>query len=94
MSYSLTVYDTKKESDMDIARKALDRLLYAHIVAWQRPSQEDDFVEQVNATYEAYLAGGGNDEHYNTRWNRLRDVYKRRAARREREDEWDASRLA
>jgi hypothetical protein len=55
--------------------KALDKLLIAHIAAWWRDTDNQDFEEQVNATYDAYLADGGSDEHYNARWAPLRAVF-------------------
>lgn len=58
--------------------KTLDELLIAHIAAWWRDTDNQDFEEQVNATYAAYLAGGGSDEHYNARWAPLRAVFANR----------------
>ncbi len=63
---------------MKSGMKALDELLITHIAAWWRDTDNTDFEEQVNTTYDAYLAGGGTDEHYNKRWMPLRAVFAER----------------
>ena len=62
-----------------LLNKALDRLLLTHIAAWQSDTKASGFVERVNETYAAYLANGGNDEHYLARWHPLRHIFARRA---------------
>ena len=54
----------------------IDQLLRAHAAAWWRDIEATDFVEQVNATYAAYLAGGGSDAHYDAHWRRVSDATK------------------
>ena len=56
--------------------KQLDTLLRAHARAWWRDTDEADFVEVVNATYNAYLAAGGNDAHYDANWRAFSDAAK------------------
>lgn len=60
----------------------LDELLAIHAAAWWRDLEAEDYAEQVNTTYEAYLAGGGNDAHYEANWRRLSDAAKRKAEAR------------
>ena len=52
----------------------LCHLLHAHAAAWWRDITAPDYVEQVNATYEAYIAAGGTDEHYNAHWRAYSDA--------------------
>ena len=52
----------------------LDTLLAAHAAAWWRDIDAVDYLVQVNATYEAYLAAGGNDAHYEANWRRMSDA--------------------
>ena len=52
----------------------LDALLAEHATAWWRNTNEADYVAQVNTTYDAYVAAGGNDAHYDANWRRMSDV--------------------
>ncbi len=53
-----------------------DTLLRAHAAAWWRDIEAPDFVEQVDATYAAYLAGGGSDAHEDANWRAFSDAAK------------------
>ena len=53
-----------------------DQLLRAHAAAWWRDIEALDFVEQVNTSYDAYLAGGGSDAHYDAHWRAMSDAAK------------------
>jgi hypothetical protein len=55
----------------------LDELLRIHADAWWRDTEATDFVWYVNATYDAYLNGGGNDAHYDANWRAFSDAAKR-----------------
>lgn len=80
MSYYDELRDIEAEAREGVeadARRELDGLLRAHAAAWWRSWAEEDYCAQVDATYVAYLAAGGNDEHYDTHWRSLSDRAKR-----------------
>ena len=56
-------------------------LLAAHAAAWWRDIDAPDYVAQVNATFNAYEAAGGTDEHYVAHWRALSDAAREDAAR-------------
>jgi hypothetical protein len=56
-----------------------DTLLAAHAAAWWADIESPDFMKRVNATYAAYLAGGGDDAHYDAHWRAMSDAAKKAA---------------
>ena len=66
----------------------LDLMLFRHLLEWRKPITNETvirYVTMVNASYDDYIAAGGNDEHYNARfvrwnWNYNRLIERRAAA--------------
>lgn len=55
-------------------RRQVEALLTAHADAWWSDMEAPDYAEVVNATYEAYMAGGGSEEHYTANWRAYSDA--------------------
>ena len=56
--------------------QTLNDLLAAHAIALWRDIEAPDYEAQVNESYEAYLAGGGDDAHYFAHWRAMSDAAK------------------